>query len=436
MTPSKRRKKKSSSSKVGPARRQRQDRSRSPVPSRATAAVYALTSTCQVQVDLGALRHNASALKALIGPGCELLAVVKADGYGHGMIEVARAALAGGATRLGVTTVEEGLALRAAGLTRPILVMGVMDEAEAPKIIAQQLTPIVCRSRQLDALIAAARASSAISSPTSSNGPVTIHLKADTGMGRLGLSPEEFLPVLERAWSEPVLRIEGIMTHFAEADAAESAFTTEQLGRFHTLLNEIASRLPDRRPRQTFIAHAANSAALLTRPESRLQMVRAGLALYGLLPSPSCRGVIDLEPAMTWTTRVAHLRRLPAGRSLGYGRTFTTKRPSLIGLLPIGYAAGYARLLSNQAACLHQGDRVPVVGRISMDLTMIDLTDHPSAEIGDEVVLLGRQGRGRVTAEELAGWAQTIPYEIVCNAGSRTLPRYIEPRPDQTGRGG
>ena len=247
---------------------------------------------------------------------------------------------------------------------------------------------------------------------------------------------EEFLPVLEQAWNAPELRIEGVMTHFAEADAVTSAYTTEQLGRFHTLLNEIASRLPDRRPRQTFIAHAANSAALLTRPESRLQMVRAGLALYGLLPSPSCRGVIDLEPAMTWTTRVAHLRRLPAGRSLGYGRTFTTKRPSLIGLLPIGYAAGYARLLSNQAACLHQGDRVPVVGRISMDLTMIDLTDHPSAEIGDEVVLLGRQGRGRVTAEELAGWAQTIPYEIVCNAGSRTLRRYIEPRPDQTGRGG
>ncbi len=374
--------------------------------------------TAQIQIDLAALRRNAAALKALIGPACELLAVVKADGYGHGMVEVARAALAGGAGRLGVTTVEEGVALRAAGLVCPILVMGVMDEAEAPEVVTQRLTPAICRDRQIDALIAAARAVSAMPS----RAPVTIHLKVDTGMGRLGLSPEECLPVLERAWAAPELQVEGMMTHFAEADAVGSAHTTEQLRCFRELLDRIAPRWPGRSP---LIAHAANSAALLTRPESRLQMVRAGLTLYGLLPSASCRGVIELEPVMRWTSRIAHLRRMPAGRSLGYGRTFITARPSLIGLLPVGYAAGYPRLLSNQSLCLHQDGRVPVVGRISMDLTMIDLTAHPSSEIGDEVVLLGRQGNGRVTAEELAALAQTIPYEIVCSAGSRTPRRYM-----------
>jgi len=378
----------------------------------------------QIRIDLAALRRNAAALATLIGQACELLAVVKADGYGHGMAEAARAALAGGARRLGVSTVEEGVALRSAGLACPILVMGVMDETEAPEAVAHRLTPVVCRNSQLDALIGAAC--------SSSKQPTPVHIKVDTGMGRLGLLPEEFFPVLQRARSAPALRIEGIMTHFAEADAAGPAYTTEQLGRFRAVLDRIGQiglgqpggRRPDRSP---LIAHAANSAALLTRPESRLQMVRAGLALYGLLPSPSCRGVIDLEPVMSWTTRIAHLRRLPAGRSLGYGRTFTTRRPSLIGLLPIGYAAGYPRLLSNRAVCLHQGGRVPVVGRISMDLTMIDLTDHPSAGIGDEVVLLGPQGHERITAEELAAWAETIPYEVVCGAGGRTVRRHFPP---------
>jgi alanine racemase len=376
--------------------------------------------TAQVRINLAALHHNTAALAALIGPACELLAVVKADGYGHGMVEVARAALAGGAKRLGVSTVEEGVALRTAGLTCAVLVMGVMDEAEASEVVAQRLTPIVCQAGQLDALIAAAHAASKRRTP--------VHIKVDTGMGRLGLPPEEFLPMLERARRAPAVRVEGIMTHFAEADAVESTSTTSQLNRFLALLGQIGQvgsiQAGGRPTGPPLIAHAANSAALLTRPESRLQMVRAGLALYGLLPSPACQGVVELEPVMSWTTRVVHLRRLPAGRSLGYGRTFTTKRSSLIGLLPVGYAAGYSRLLSNRAACLHQGGRVPVVGRISMDLTMIDLTDHPDAGIGDEVVLLGRQGRERVTAEELAAWAQTIPYEIVCGVGGR-LPRRI-----------
>jgi len=391
----------------------------------ATTVPTAQVRPIHIRIDLAALRRNTAVLTALIGPACELLAVVKADGYGHGMVEVARAALAGGARRLGVSTVEEGVALRTAGLTCAVLVMGVMDEEQAPEVVAQRLTPIVCRAGQLDALIAAPCSSSRRRTP--------VHIKVDTGMGRLGLLPEEFLPMLERARREPAVWVEGIMTHFAEADAVESTSTTSQLNRFLALLGQIGqighvgSAQPGGRPTGSpLIAHAANSAALLTRPESRLQMVRAGLALYGLLPSPACQGVVELEPVMSWTTRVAHLRRLPAGRSLGYGRTFTTKRSSLIGLLPVGYAAGYSRLLSNRAACLHRGGRVPVVGRISMDLTMIDLTDHPEAEIGDEVVLLGRQGLERVTAEELAAWAQTIPYEIVCSIGGRSPFRIFE----------
>ncbi|HUJ79370.1 MAG TPA: alanine racemase [Nitrospiria bacterium] len=380
----------------------------------------ALTPAAEIRIDLDALRRNAAALKSLIGPVCELLAVVKADAYGHGMVPVGRAALAGGATRLGVSTVGEGRALRSSGLTIPILVMGVMDESEASEAVAHRLTPVICRESQIDALVAAARASSKQTVP--------IHLKVDTGMGRLGLLPDELFSVLQRAWREPALRVEGIMTHFAEADATASAYTAEQFARFRTLLDQVASlQQGSRADHRPIIAHAANSAALLTRPDCRLQMVRAGLALYGLLPSSSCRGVVDLEPVMSWTTRIAHVRRVPAGRSLGYGRTFTTNRPSLIGVLPVGYAAGYPRLLSNRAACLHQDGRVPVVGRISMDLTMIDLTDHPSAGIGDEVVLLGPQGRDRISAEELAAWADTIPYEIVCGAGGRMPRRHLGP---------
>jgi len=223
MTPSRKRKKRSSSSKPGPARRPRPDRSRSTIPSRTAAAVHAPTPPGRIEIDLGALRRNTAAVKALIGPACKLLAVVKADGYGHGMVEVSRAALAGGAGRLGVTTVEEGLALRAAGLTCPILVMGVMDEADAPAVVAKRLTPVMCRPDQLDALAAAAR--------TARLGPVPVHLKADTGMGRLGVPPEECLSLLERARRVPEVRVEGIMTHFAEADAAQGSYTAEQLDR-------------------------------------------------------------------------------------------------------------------------------------------------------------------------------------------------------------
>lgn len=372
-----------------------------------------------IQIDLSAFRRNVSAVTALIGPACELLAVVKADGYGHGLVPMARAAIAGGARRLGVTTVEEGAALRTAGLSSLIVVMGIVDESEADTVVAHRLTPVITRSSQIAALAAAVRTRAG--SPVV---PLPVHLKVDTGMGRLGLTVDELWPALAQAQAAPELSVEGLMTHFAEADRPDSPYTTEQCGRFAALLDEVNRSANHRR--SPVIGHAANSAALLTRPESRFQLVRSGLALYGVLPAPHCRGILPLEPVMTWKSRIAHLRRLPAGCSLGYGRTFVTERPSLIGLLPIGYAAGYPRLLSNRAACLHQGSRVPIAGRISMDLTMIDLTEHPSAAIGDEVVLLGRQDRAAITAEEFAKWAETIPYEILCGAGHRNPRRYLE----------
>lgn len=381
-----------------------------------------MTAPAQIQIDLAALERNVSALASLIGPACELLAVVKSDGYGHGLVEAARAALAGGARRAGVSTIDEGVALRAAGLTCPILVMGLFEEADASVIVAQRLTPVINRSGQLTAVVSAVRSCGPARAPHS------IHLNVDTGMGRLGLLPDEFWPLIEQAWSAPELVVEGLMTHFAEADLADSAATAEQSRTFSALLDQVKQRA---RPDRSLIAHAANSAALLTQPASRHQMVRAGLAIYGVAPAAHCRRIVPLAPVMRWTTRIAHLRRLPAGSSLGYGRTFTTKRPSLIGVLPLGYAAGYPRLLSNRAACLHGGARRPIVGRISMDLTMIDLTDQPEAAIGEEVVLLGAQGRASVTADELAAWAQTIPYEILCAAGARNPRRHIEPADDR-----
>jgi alanine racemase len=375
--------------------------------------------TARIEIDLAALRRNVAALSALIGPACKVLAVVKSDGYGHGLIDSGRAAVDGGARRLGVSTVEEGIALRAANLGCPILVMGPIADGEAAGIVAHRLTPVIHRPGQLAALAAA------VDHLPGAAGRATlpVHLKVDTGMGRLGLLPGEFPSALEQARAAPELAVEGVMTHFAEADVAGSAYTADQQQQFLSIIAQAAAGRP---PQPPIIAHAANSAALLTRPESRLQMVRAGLAIYGVLPAPHCRGIVELEPVMRWTTRLAHLRRLESGRSIGYGRSFTTTRPSLIGLLPMGYAAGYPRLLSNRAVCLHDGARLPVVGRVSMDLTMIDLTDHPAAAVGDEIVLLGSQGEGRVTAEELAGWAQTIPYEILCAAGGRNPRCYLE----------
>ncbi|MEW6325457.1 MAG: alanine racemase, partial [Nitrospirota bacterium] len=273
----------------------------------------------QILIDLAALRRNVASLVSLIGPACELLAVVKSDGYGHGLVESARAALAGGARRAGVSAVMEGIALREAGVGCPILVMGPFEESDASAIVARRLTPVINRPSQLTALAAATRAGG-----HAARSPLPVHVKADTGMGRLGLLSDELWPLLERVMAAPELTLEGVMTHFAEADQAGSAATAEQGLAFGALLKQIRDRYPSARG---LVAHAANSAALLTQPDSRHQMVRAGLAIYGVLPSPHCGNIVPLAPVMRWTSRIAHLRRLPAGASIGYGRTFTTARP-------------------------------------------------------------------------------------------------------------
>ncbi len=342
----------------------------------------------------------------MVGPAA-ILAVVKANAYGHGAVPVSQALLSAGAHQLGVATVEEGLELRNAGITAPILVMGGVYDI--PTIQRSNLTPVL-PSR--DAVEAAAR----LADPRTV--PLHVHLKVDTGMSRLGVTPEEALALLRSGWP-PNLHLEGVMSHLASADEPDGGPTEQQLARFRAFLDAIQSaglKVPT--------AHIANSAAILRFPSSRFDLVRPGLMLYGYSsgPTPS----VDLRPALTWKTRVIQVKRVDKGQPVSYGGTFVAPRPSTLAVLPVGYADGYNRALSNKAHVLLGGHPSPVVGRVCMDLTMVDVTDYPSVRPGDEAVLLGRQGSSAITADDLAAWRNTISYEILCQIGPRVTRVYRE----------
>jgi alanine racemase len=354
------------------------------------------------RIDLAAIRHNAAVLARAAGPA-ELMAVVKADAYGHGAVPAARAALEGGARRLAVATVEEAEELRAAGIAAPILVMGPLLGDEAARALAAGAeivawTPEMCR------LAAEARP-----------GEARIHLKLDTGMGRLGARPEDVADLVAAA-ARPDLTVVGLMTHFATADAVEgddAAFFREQLLRFRAAAAQIRDRFPEAR------LHAANSAAVLRGPDARLDMVRCGIALYGCSPFGRHPGEHGLRPAMRWTSYLAIVKRLSSRESVGYGRTWRAARGTHVAVVPVGYADGYARCLSNRGQVLVGGRRAPVAGTISMDQLTIDLGPESTDRVGDEVVLLGAQDGEEITAEEIAAWRGTINYEVTCAVGAR-----------------
>jgi alanine racemase len=362
-----------------------------------------------VEVDLEAIAHNVQRIVEMVGPKVIVLAVLKADGYGHGAIRAARTALNNGARYLGVASINEGTNLRRAGITAPILVLGYTPAWQAREVVLNGLSATVFN---LDVARALSRAAADL------NGRVPTHVKVDTGMGRLGLLPDEVLPFVQELQKLPNLVPEGIFTHFSVADS-DPDYTRWQLNRFQQVLAMLAEagiRLP--------LAHAANSAAVLTLPESHLDMVRPGIALYGLHPSPQVRCPPDFRPALRFKTQVAQVKTLPPGSYVSYGNTYQTSGEQRIAVIPVGYADGFRRAPRHWGEVLVRGHRAPIVGRVSMDQTMIDVTAIPGVRQGDEAVLIGEQGDEQITAEEVAERLGTISYEVVSEILAR-VPRVV-----------
>ena len=361
----------------------------------------------EATIDLGAIRDN---VRALTPPSSRLMAVVKADAYGHGAVPVARAALEAGASWLCVALVEEGIELRDAGITAPILVLTEVPPGSERSALEARLTPPLYSGEALERL---ADAADGVPTPA-------VHVKLDTGMHRAGLAPEDAATFCRRVL-DAGLDIEALWTHFATADDPENPFLDVQLQRFLDA---------DRELRAAGIAvplrHAANSAATLLRPDTHFDLVRVGIAIYGVPPRPALNAAAaSLRPAMTVRSRVALIRRVPARDAVSYGLTYRLERDATIAVVPIGYADGYPRALSNAGQALIRGRRYPVAGRVTMDQTLIDCGDDEVCA-GDEVVLLGRQGAEAITAGELADRAGTVGYEIVSRVGARVPRGYVE----------
>jgi alanine racemase len=365
------------------------------------------------RVDLGAIERNAARLAAVAAPAA-LCAVVKGDGYGHGMVPAARAARAGGATWLAVATAEEARGLRAAGLDGPVLVMGALSPEELDVALAARADVVAWREAFLERLTPA---SEAVTRPPAE--AVSVHVKLDTGMGRLGTrDAEEATRVAEAVAASDGLRLAGAMTHFATADD-DPGFLAEQLAAFTPWAQALQAAHPE------LLIHAANSAATLREPAARFDLVRCGIAIYGMDPFHADPAGHGLEPALSLVSYVAEAKTAQPGQSAGYGRRFVATRPTRVGTLPIGYADGVRRGLTNNADVLVGGRRVPLIGTVSMDNVTVDLGDG-GAEVGDEAVLIGRQGEERILAEEVARRLDTINYEVTCGITAR-VPRVYEP---------
>lgn len=362
-------------------------------------------------VNLAALAHNLSRIKRYLSPGCEVMAVVKANAYGHGALETAQALTRQGIGRFAVASLDEGIALRQAGLSASIVVLGALFEKQVSDLVAHRLTPVVSDGRILPSLAKAAR-----THPT----PYPIHLKVETGMGRLGFSPEELLSILDNPILRSPLQVEGMMTHLADADGKDSIFTERQLGAFRTVLEQIRERgvtIP--------LVHTANSAAIVRFPDAHYSLVRPGIMLYGYHTLPATVPTPDLRPVLSLRTTIVQLRTIPRGGTVSYNGTFVAPRPTRIAVLPIGYADGYSRRLSHRGSVLIQGRRAPIVGLVCMDMIMVDVTDLASVQVGEIVTLIGQQGRESIWANEVADWIGTISYEVLCGIGSR-VPRLFE----------
>jgi alanine racemase len=362
------------------------------------------------EIDLSAISHNVREIRRVTTPAARVMAVVKADGYGHGAVEVSRTALDAGAEWLGVARTGEGAALRDVGIEAPVLVLGYTPPEQFREVLEKRLAQAVYnRKMALDLAAEAGKAGE----------KARVHLKVDTGMGRLGwlAGAGACGEILDLA-RNPHLELEGIFTHFAAADALDQSYTLEQFHKFIELTEQL------RRSGLEFpLRHAANSAALLGMPETHLDMVRAGIAIYGLKPSDEVNySNVRLRPALELKARIAHVKEVPAGFAISYGCTYRTVGTTCVATLPLGYADGYPRLLSSRGEALIHGCRAPVVGRVCMDQIMVDVGHIQDVKTGDEAVLIGHQDDEEITAEEVASEVGTIHYEIVSQINAR-VPR-------------
>lgn len=366
------------------------------------------------EIDLDAVAHNVGVLAAAAGEA-QVCAVVKADGYGHGAVPVARAALAAGARWLGVAQVQEARVLRAAGIEAPVLVLSECesDAATLDRAVALDLHLVGYRPAFLDALAARVAALGAR--------PARVHLKVDTGMRRVGCEPHEALALARRIVDDPHLELAGTMTHLAVADEPGNPGTGVQLDRFEAVLGELAGAGID-----PGVRHAANSAATLLHPRAHLDLVRPGIAVYGIPPAPVLSTVAPLRPAMRWTSSVRFVKPVARGEGVSYGHHHVFDAPTVVVTVPVGYADGYRRRLGLVGgAVLVRGRRRPIVGVVTMDQLVVDVGPDGDVAVGDEVVLLGRQGDDEVSATELAMLVDTIGYEITCAVSPRVPRRHV-----------
>ncbi len=364
-----------------------------------------------VEVDLDSFSRNWEELKRLVGPGVRIMQVVKADAYGHGALELSSVALRNGAWALGVANADEGVQLRASGIVAPIVILSPSPDSEIGQIVKYGLTPSVsevsfARELQKSARKAGIR--------------VPVHIEVDTGMGRGGTIHYEAFDLIRAVLDMPNLDLEGIFTHLSSSEVLVD-YNNRQWTHFRNLL----AKLDENRIRIP-LKHMSNSGAVLNFPEYNLDLVRPGIMTYGIYPGPATRDRADLAPVMSFKTRVVLLKEFPEGYSIGYNRTYITYRPTRIATIPVGYGDGYGILLSNSGEVLVRGRKAPIVGRISMDMCTIDVSHIPDCAIGDEVVLMGRQGDGYISANEIAARTNTISYDVLCALGKRAPRIFLQ----------
>jgi len=359
-------------------------------------------------IDLGAVSYNVAEIRKKIGNERGLMAMVKADGYGHGAVEVSRAALRSGADSLGVAISGEGQQLREAGIEVPILVVGLSPPEEAYKVVKFRLSQTVATIELLEALDSEAGKAST---------KVNVHVKVDTGMGRVGINPDDAVSFVRKVKDFRNLNLKGIFSHFPSSDERDKTFSMGQLQLFNQVISNLqlaGIEVPQK--------HMANSGAVLDLPQSYYDMVRPGIMIYGIYPSREVSRSIKLRPAMTFKTRVAQVKVVPAGTPISYGRTFTTNKKTTVATLPVGYGDGYNRLLSNRGEVLIKGHRAPVIGNVCMDMCMVDASGVEDVRPGDEAVLFGEDP----PVWEFATKIGTIPNEVVCAVSKRVPRLYIQ----------